>query len=290
VTASGRHWSVVVARVLPDDADPVSGLMWEAGVAGVEERRCPGEELVELRAGVPTEHAAAVAAALRGAGERLRGGTDVVVVPVEGDADVDRWRDHARPWRAGGRFVVVPAWQERPDWIGADDVVLDIDPGRAFGSGAHPTTRMCLTELERLVGPELAVADIGCGSGVLAVAAARRGAVRVAAIDVDPEAVRATTENAERNGVEHAVCATGAPASSLEPAAYDVVVANIGVGTLVELAPTLGRAVGAEGTIVLSGFLCCQADVVLAAFEAEGFALAGTLADDDWRTLLLRRA
>ncbi len=283
MTTSGRGWSVVVARVLPDDADPVSGLMWEAGVAGVEERGCPGEDMVELRAGVPTEHAATVAAAVRNR-------ADVLVVPVEGDADVDRWREHARPWRAGGRFVVVPAWQERPDWIGTDDVVLDIDPGRAFGSGAHPTTRMCLTELERLVDPGLAVADIGCGSGVLAVAAARRGAVRVAAIDVDPEAVRATTENACRNGVGDAVCATGAPASSLEPAAYDVVVANIGVGTLVELAPTLARAATAEGTIVLSGFLGCQADAVLAAFEAEGFALAGTLADDDWRTLLFRRA
>lgn len=280
-TAQGA-WVTVVARVRPDDADLVSGLLWGAGVAGVEERPCPGDDLVELRAGVPVEQAPAVTDAVSGLAA-------VVVEPVDGDADLDRWREFARPWRAGGRFVVVPAWQRAPSWVGADDVVLSIDPGRAFGSGAHPTTRMCLSELERLVEPQAAVADIGCGSGVLAVAAAVQGAALVAAIDIDPEAVRATAENAARNGVAGIVAPSETRVSELEPGAYDLVVANIAASTLVELAPALVRAVADDGTLIVSGILEGQVPAVLAAFEGRGFELGGTVADDDWRTLLVRR-
>jgi len=282
VTTAQGAWVTVVARVRPDDADLVSGLLWGAGVAGVEERPCPGDDLVELRAGVPVEQAPAATDAVSGLAA-------VVVEPVDGDADLDRWREFARPWRAGGRFVVVPAWQRAPSWVGADDVVLSIDPGRAFGSGAHPTTRMCLSELERLVEPQAAVADIGCGSGVLAVAAAVQGAALVAAIDIDPEAVRATAENAARNGVAGIVAPSETRVSELEPGAYDLVVANIAASTLVELAPALVRAVADDGTLIVSGILEGQVPAVLAAFEGRGFELGGTVADDDWRTLLVRR-
>jgi ribosomal protein L11 methyltransferase len=282
VTTAQGAWITVVACVRPADADVVSGLLWGAGVAGVEERQRAAEERVELRAGVPVELADAVILAV---GDRA----EVSLEPVDGDADLDRWREFARPWRAGGRLVVVPAWQSAPKWVGADDVVLSIDPGRAFGSGAHPTTRMCLSELERLVEPEAAVADVGCGSGVLAVAAAVQGAALVAAIDIDPEAVRATAENAERNGVSGVVAPSETPASQLEPGAYDLVVANIAAGTLVVLAPALVRAVADDGTVIVSGILEEQVPAVLAAFEVEGFVLGGTVADDDWRTLLVRR-
>jgi ribosomal protein L11 methyltransferase len=274
---------MVVARVPPDDVDPLSGLLWDAGAAGVEERSVPDSALVELRAGVPAELADAVAAAARGRAE-------VRIEPVDGDDDLDRWREFARPWRAGGRFVVVPAWQEPPAWVGPDDVVLSIDPGRAFGSGAHPTTRACLGELERLVEPECAVADVGCGSGVLAVAAAVQGAALVAAVDIDPEAVRATVDNAARNGVSGVVAASVTPASELEAGSFDVVVANIGAAALEALAPALVRAVADDGALVVSGILDDQGSRVLEAFEAEGFVLAGTVVDGDWRTLLLRAA
>ena len=241
-TAQGA-WVTVVARVRPDDADLVSGLLWGAGVAGVEERPCPGDDLVELRAGVPVEQAA---------GRHRR-----VERPGRGRG---RCRSTATPTSTGGvsspgrGAPVAASWScrrgsEAPSWVGADDVVLSIDPGRAFGSGAHPTTRMCLSELERLVEPEAAVADVGCGSGVLAVAAAVQGAALVAAVDIDPEAVRATAENAARNGVAGIVAPSGTPASELEPGAYDLVVANIAAGTLVELAPALVRAVADDGTV-----------------------------------------
>ena len=282
MTATLGAWATVVARVSPDDADVVSGLLWAAGVAGVEERRGSDQAVIDLRAGVPSELVDGVVSAVRHRAE-------VTVEPVQGDECLDRWREFARPWRAGSRYVVVPAWLEPPAWVGADDVVLSIDPGRAFGSGAHPTTRMCLAELERLVEPEAAVADVGCGSGVLAVAAAAQGAAVVVAVDIDAEAVRATADNAVRNAVSDRICSSDTPVAELEPGAYDVVVANIAAGTLVELAPALVRALATDGTLVFSGVLECQVGSVLDAFEAEGLALVGTVADDDWRTLLVRR-
>lgn len=282
MTAPAPTWSTVVARVAADDADVVSGLLWDAGVSGVEERAVGDGAVIELRAGVPDELVAEVAGAVADRAE-------VVVEPVPDDG-LDGWRAYARPWRAGSRTVVVPSWQEPPSWAGADDLVLSIDPGRAFGSGAHPTTRMCLAELERLVEPAAAVADVGCGSGVLAVAAARLGAALVVAVDIDDEAVRATAENAIRNDVAGVVVASDTPAAELEAGAYDVVMANIAAGTLVELAPALVRAAADDGTVVVSGLLDEQAAAVLAAFEAQGLSLAGTVADDEWRTLLVRRA
>ena len=282
MTTTLADWVTVVARVAPDQADLVAGLLWDAGVSGVEERDRPTGE-VELRAGVVGEQLASVLACLAPHGEIV-----VEVESVDPDGELDRWREYARAWRAGSRVVVVPAWQACPGWAGCDDLVIPIDPGRAFGSGAHPTTRMCLTELELLIEPEAAVADVGCGSGVLAVAAARLGAALVVAVDVDPEAVRATVANAERNGVSHVV-ASATPVDDLEAAAYDIVVANMSSHTLVALAPALSRAVADDGTIVLSGLLECQKELVLEAFGAHGFALTGTLAEEEWRTLLMAR-
>jgi ribosomal protein L11 methyltransferase len=281
VSTTVTDWVTVVARMAPEQADLAAGLLWDSGVSGVEERTCSTGE-VELRAGVVAGLLDPVLVSLTPFGA-------VEVESVDPDGMFDRWREYARAWRAGSRIVVVPAWQACPGWAGSDDLVIPIDPGRAFGSGAHPTTRMCLTELELRIEPEAAVADIGCGSGVLAVAAARLGAALVVAIDVDPEAVRATDANAERNGVSHVV-ASATPVEDLEAAAYDIVVANMSSHTLVLLAPALARAVADDGTIVLSGLLECQQDMVLDAFRSLDFELTGTLAEEEWRTLIVARA
>ncbi len=275
-------WRTVAVVVPEADVDLASGLLWSGGAAGVEERPAAGEGQIELRAGVTVERLASVV------GEVERRWTTRVEV-VDDDGCLDEWRAWARPWRAGNRIVVVPMWQPRPDWIGPDDVALGIDPGRAFGSGSHPTTRMCLAELERLVEPGSTVADVGCGSGVLAIAAARLGAAAVAAVDVDGDAVRATTANVEANGVAGVVTATTTPAAELVSGGYDVVVANIGAGVLVVLASAVAAAVAPEGSVVLSGLLEGQVLDVLAAFAAVGFALVATSAEGEWRAVVLRR-
>lgn len=279
--ATGQ-WTTVIVDVSPEDLDEAAGALWSGGVDGVEERAGTEPGRIELRGGIPSGRVDPVLAEL---GDRW----PVRVRSVAGDEGLDAWREFARPWRAGARTVVVPSWLDDPEWAGPDDLVLRIDPGHTFGSGSHPTTRMCLAELESLVTPGSSVADIGCGSGVLAVAAARLGAATVVAIDIDPAAIEATRSNAERNDVAALIDASVNADGVLESRAHDVIVANIGAATLRALAPAITEAVRDDGALILSGVLDEQVDDVMNEFLERGFVLAATAAEDDWRALLLRR-
>jgi ribosomal protein L11 methyltransferase len=241
------EWSTVVVIVDVAEADVVSGLLWSVGVAGVEERVFD-DDRVELRAGVASDGVHDVRTAL---GDRW----PVMVESVAVDEGLDAWREHAQASRAGDRIVVVPVWQSTPEWVSADDLVLSIDPGHTFGSGSHPTTRMCLVAIEANLAPVSVVADIGCGSGVLSMAAARLGAVRVDAIDIDKRAVAETVANAERNGVGATVDSSTGVVRSLGRGRHDLVVANIGAATLVSMASDLSALVAPGGVLVLSGVL-----------------------------------
>lgn len=163
------------------------------------------------------------------------------------------------PIRVSERLWIVPSWHESPD---PTAVNLILDPGMAFGTGSHPTTRLCLEWLERNVTEGCTVLDYGCGSGILAIAAARLGAARVAGVDIDPQAVEAARANAERNGV------TALFADSAEPVAgeYDVVVANILSNPLRVLAPAICAHVRPGGRLALSGILREQVDEIIAIY------------------------
>lgn len=161
------------------------------------------------------------------------------------------------PIQVSARLWIVPSWHAVPD-PGAISIVLD--PGLAFGTGSHPTTRLCLEWLDRYLMPGSSVIDYGCGSGILAIAAARLGAVAVAGVDIDPQAVTASRYNAQRNGV--AARFSGAEDPRPEPA--DLVVANILANPLKVLAPLLAELVLPGGRIVLSGILLSQAEAVAA--------------------------
>lgn len=278
---TGGEWSTVVVVAESDEVDVVSGLLWDAGVAGIEESVQP-DGRVELRAGCE-------AAVLDDVRRALTDRWSVAIAPVDADAGLDDWREHATAWRAGDRFVVVPAWQAPPDWVTGADIALVIDPAHSFGSGSHPTTRLCLAAIERLVRPGVVVADIGCGSGVLAIAAARRGARAVRGVDIDDGAAVATAANATRNGVGSIVVASTDPASALDAGAFDVVLANIGAAVLRALASDLAGLVAPDGVLLLSGVLDEQVDEVVAAFRVDGFEPARTDAEDGWCALELRR-
>jgi ribosomal protein L11 methyltransferase len=163
------------------------------------------------------------------------------------------------PIRVSERLWIVPSWHESPDPAAVN---LILDPGMAFGTGSHPTTRLCLEWLERNVTEGCTVLDYGCGSGILAIAAARLGAARVAGVDIDPQAVEAARANAERNGV------TALFADSAEPVAgeYDVVVANILSNPLRVLAPAICAHVRPGGRLALSGILREQVDEIIAIY------------------------
>lgn len=275
-------WATVVVVVEPDEVDVVSGLLWDAGVSGIEEVPQP-DGRVELRAGCTAERVDGVRRVLT---DRF----PVAVQPTPADAGLDEWRGHAAAWRAGERFVVVPAWQSPPEWVTGADIALVVDPGRSFGSGSHPTTRLCLAALERSVRPGAVVADVGCGSGVLAVAAARRGARRVVAVDIEPDAVAVTAANADRNGVGSVVAASDRPVDELERGAFDVVVANIGAAALRSMAPELVVRLATDGVLVLSGVLDDQFAEVRAAFARVGCTVVGSTSEDGWVCCELRLA
>ena len=178
------------------------------------------------------------------------------------------------PIRVSERLWIVPSWHETPDPAAVN---LILDPGMAFGTGSHPTTRLCLEWLERNVSPGCRLLDYGCGSGILAIAAARLGAGSVAGVDIDPQAVEAARANAERNGV------TALFADSAQPVAgeYDLVVANILSNPLRVLAPAICAHVRSGGRLALSGILREQADEIIAIY-AQWLPMQVADVREDW--------
>jgi ribosomal protein L11 methyltransferase len=193
------------------------------------------------------------------------------------------WLADFHPMRFGRRLWVCPAG-ERPEV--EDAVVLDLDPGLAFGTGTHPTTALCLRWLDAADLDGRRVLDFGCGSGILAIAAARLGAAAVTALDHDPQALEATRDNARKNGVTERIGIL--PPGTSPRGRFDVILANILAGTLVELAPRLTDLAAPGGGILLSGILAEQAETVAAAY-AGGFELAPPQTDGGWVLLHGRR-
>lgn len=172
------------------------------------------------------------------------------------------------------RLWIVPTWHEAPD---SSAINLKLDPGLAFGTGSHPTTRLCLRWLDEHLRGSETLLDYGCGSGILAIAAAKLGAARVDGVDIDAQAVTASRDNAELNGVTAHFCLPG----ELAPGQYDVVVANILTNPLKGMAPLLAGRVRAGGKLVLSGILAEQAEDVMAVYR-EWFVFDPPATDEGW--------
>jgi ribosomal protein L11 methyltransferase len=185
------------------------------------------------------------------------------------------------PIRVSGRLWIVPSWHVAPD---PEAIVLVLDPGMAFGTGSHPTTRLCLEWLERAVTPGVSVLDYGCGSGILGIAAARLGAKDVLGVDIDPKAVAVARDNAARNGV--AVRFDDAAARIVR--SFDLVVANILSNPLKALAPLLCALVRPGGWLALSGILATQSEELIAAY-APWITLAPSGEREGWVCLGGRR-
>lgn len=200
----------------------------------------------------------------------------------------EAWKAHFHVHRIGPRIVIKPTWREYDPSPG--DVVVELDPGMAFGTGLHPTTQLCLAELTAVVRSGDSVLDLGTGSGILAIAAARLGARRVVAIDNDPVAVKVAAANVALNGLSDVVEVR--EGDQPPPAAfpgYDVVVANIIARVIAALAPDLGAALRPGGTLIASGIIAEREPEVLAAFASAGLRVAARRQDGDWLALVASR-
>jgi ribosomal protein L11 methyltransferase len=217
---------------------------------------------------------------------------EFVVKPVEARDWVAENRATFQPIRAG-RFFIHPTFYEGRPPAGAHAIALDA--ATAFGSGSHGTTKGCLLALDRIARRRRPrrILDMGCGSGILAIAMAKVWARPVLAVDIDDEAVRVTIDNARRNGVGNLVRAAAGPGFAA-PAMqgkrdFDLIVANILSRPLIEMAPALARALSPGGEAVLSGLLTHQENQVIGAYRAQGLALVRRSRIDNWSTLVLRR-
>lgn len=194
------------------------------------------------------------------------------------DKDWEReWMDNFHPMKFGQKLWICPSWREVPD---PNAVNVMLDPGLAFGTGTHPTTSLCLQWLDSLDLKDKTVIDYGCGSGILAIAALKLGAKSVIGVDIDPQALQASRDNAERNHVSEQLSlflAKDLPAN-LEA---DIVVANILAGPLKELEPNIEILVKPNGLVGLSGILATQADSVYQAYQAD-FQLDPIVTLDEW--------
>ncbi|MFW3614354.1 50S ribosomal protein L11 methyltransferase [Billgrantia antri] len=208
------------------------------------------------------------------------------------DRDWEReWMEDFKPLRMGQRLWIVPSWHEPPD---LDAVNLHLDPGLAFGTGTHPTTALCLEWLDALALEGsldgLEVLDVGCGSGILAIAALKLGAAAATGTDIDPQALQASRDNAMRNDVAEHELTLCYPEQLDSERRFPLVIANILAGPLVELAPMIAGHVAPGGRLALSGILEGQAQEVLDAYRAQGLIMDEPQQREGWVRLSGGRA
>ncbi len=285
---SDARYTEIAFVVTPERAEEWIATLVEIGASGVEERdqttfqKAARASEPMLVVWIPVGEARAFLERAREAG-----------LPPPADAsrvrDEDEWRDVWKQYfapRKVGRFVIVPSWEKYA--AGTDEIVLDMDPGRAFGTGGHPSTRLCLEAISKLDGCERFL-DVGCGSGVLAIACAKMFAESSGiAVDVDADAVDVSRENAMRNAVIDRISVSATPVEEVH-GPFDVVTANILPDVLVPLSAAIAARVGHGGTLVLSGILRELADNVEAAYVERGLRATARHDEDGWRALVMTR-
>lgn len=290
-------WELTV----PAEAETAEGLtnfLWEHGALGVVEE-APAGERARLRAFFPDGAASSdLLVAIQRYQQALVAlgfpapGAPARIEPLLDEVWESAWQQAFRPREVGRRLIVLPPWEKPPARSGSARLPVIILPGRAFGTGQHGSTEGCLVLLERAVAAvaPAAALDIGTGTGILAVAAARLGVPRIIAIDVDPDATRAARDHAALNGCAEQIHADTGRAEDLPAAApFDLVLANLLTASHLALREQYPRLVAPGGALVLGGMLPGEERLVAEALRPAGLAVEASVGVEGWISTLLRR-
>ncbi len=200
------------------------------------------------------------------------------------------WKAYYKPIRIGERIVIVPAWEKYE--AQPNDIIVRMDPGMAFGTGTHETTRLVIGLLEKYIKPEMRVLDVGCGSGILAICAAKLGAGECKAYDIDPVAVKVARENIKDSGLSNVTCDVSDLLRQVDPAyaPYHVICANIVADIIIRMTPDVGRLMDEHSVILASGIIVERADDVIRCFEEHGFRIVERVEENGWCALAVKKA
>jgi ribosomal protein L11 methyltransferase len=282
MSARYPHVHVVVPAA---DVELASMELWELGASGIEERDGGTMNAPDAGVGLTLVASFAQEAEAHAAARMLSQRWPARVAFVEGDAWREAYKAYFKPTRVGDRLVVKPSWETHA--ASPDDVVLTLDPGGAFGTGTHESTRLVLEALQQHVRRGMHVLDVGCGSGILAIACLLLGASRARAIDVDPEAVRASRENALANAVLERLEVSAETLGAIRDR-YPLVLANIESRVLLPLCSALCARVEPGGVLIVSGLLSYEREPMLRAYAE--FEPLRVTEQGEWIALELRRS
>lgn len=214
----------------------------------------------------------------------------IEIIGVNEEDWANSWKAYYKPLHIGKRMVIVPAWESYTPQ--KDEIIVRMDPGMAFGTGTHETTRLVIELLERLVRPGMRVLDVGCGSGILAICASKLGADACRAYDIDPVAVRVARENIKDSGEENVTCDVSDLLRDvdLSEGKYDLICANIVADIIIRMAPDVAKYMKDDAVLLASGIITERAEEVVAALTEKGLAVKERLDDNGWCALVVQKA
>ncbi|MCR3955410.1 MAG: 50S ribosomal protein L11 methyltransferase [Gudongella sp.] len=299
------NWLEVIIKTKPENEDLVSSILYDNGATGltiedpndiVELDKAKGAwdfiepELLENKEeGIIIKayysEAEDLEAILDDISEKIRrhGLGEILTSKVDESDWAENWKIHYKTTKVGDNIVIKPSWEEYEPT--GEDIVIELDPGMAFGTGSHETTVMCAKALERNVSPTSTVFDVGCGSGILGIIAAKLGAGRVLAIDLDPMCVKVTKENAVINQVDETIQVEEGNLLHMVEEKADVIVANIIAEIIIDLVPGLRNHLKAKGVFIASGIIESKLERVKEALLGNGYEIMDVEVMNGWAAI-----
>ena len=311
-------WSEISIHTTNEAVEPISNILHEAGASGVviedrtdlfKEREDRFGEIYQLNPDDYPEEGVVLMKAYLPVNSFLAETVDEIKEAINNLAEYDidlglnsvslnevheeewasAWKKYYHPVKISGRFTIVPTWEEYEP-VSSDELIIELDPGMAFGTGTHPTTVMCIQALEKTVKENDEVVDVGTGSGVLSIAAALLGASHVTALDLDEVAVESAKQNVELNKVDNLVDVSQNNLLDGVKGKKDVVVANILAEIIMSFTDDVASAVKPGGYFISSGIISQKKEDVKQALIASGFEIEETIMMEDWVAFIAKKA